>query len=147
MRALTRGEPSLSPVRFSTGVYFPLFQSKQEGSKTTNQSLASERLVYKYRQQRGCGPLPRSLDPTKPTLSYLLINVACFYPFLKVTATMDVEKLHVVLQQSFSADANLRVPAEETVRNLKHSKGATTLLLQVASEKQVSVRAVRSPEF
>jgi hypothetical protein len=60
---------------------------------------------------------------------------------------MDVEKLHVVLQQSFSADANLRVPAEETVRNLKHSKGATTLLLQVASEKQVSVRAVRSPEF
>jgi hypothetical protein len=59
---------------------------------------------------------------------------------------MDVEKLHVVLQQSFSADANLRVPAEENVRNLKHIKGATTLLLQVASEKQVSVRVVRSPE-
>jgi hypothetical protein len=58
---------------------------------------------------------------------------------------MDVEQLHVVLQQSFSPDANLRVPAEETIRNLKHIKGATTLLLQVAAEKQVSVRSVRSP--
>jgi hypothetical protein len=51
---------------------------------------------------------------------------------------MDVERLHVVLQQSFSPDANLRVPAEETVRNLKHLKGATVLLLQVAAETQVS---------
>lgn len=51
---------------------------------------------------------------------------------------MDVEQLHVVLQQSFSPDANLRVPAEETIRNLKHVKGSTTLLLQVAAEKQVS---------
>jgi hypothetical protein len=58
---------------------------------------------------------------------------------------MDVEQLHVVLQQSFSPDANLRVPAEENIRNLKHIKGATTLLLQVAAEKQVSVRSVRSP--
>lgn len=51
---------------------------------------------------------------------------------------MDVEQLHIVLQQSFSPDGSLRVPAEETVRNLKHVKGATTLLLQVAAEKQVS---------
>ena len=52
--------------------------------------------------------------------------------------TMDVEQLHVVLQQSFSPDASLRDPAEETIRNLKHVKGATKLLLQVAAEKQVS---------
>ena len=51
---------------------------------------------------------------------------------------MDVEQLHVVLQQSFSPDANLRVPAEATIRNLKHTKGSTVLLLQVVSEKQVS---------
>jgi len=50
---------------------------------------------------------------------------------------MDVEQLHVVLQQSFSPDANLRGPAEETIRNLKHIKGATVHLLQVAAEKQV----------
>ena len=52
---------------------------------------------------------------------------------------MDVEKLHVVLQQSFSPDAGLRGPAEETIRNLKHVKGATIMLLQVAAEKQVSL--------
>ena len=51
---------------------------------------------------------------------------------------MDVEQLHVVLQQSFSPDSNLRVPAEATIRNLKHIKGSTVLLLQVAAEKQVS---------
>jgi len=50
---------------------------------------------------------------------------------------MDVERLHVVLQQSFSPDASLRVPAEETIRNLKHVKGSTTLLLKIAAEKQV----------
>jgi hypothetical protein len=50
---------------------------------------------------------------------------------------MDVEQLHVVLQQSFSPDASLRGPAEETIRNLKHIKGATIMLLQVAAEKQV----------
>jgi importin-7 len=50
---------------------------------------------------------------------------------------MDVERLHVVLQQSFSPDANLRGPAEEMIRNLKHVKGSTSLLLQVAAEKQV----------
>lgn len=48
-----------------------------------------------------------------------------------------VEQLHVVLQQSFSPDASLRGPAEETIRNLKHVPGATQLLLQIASEKQV----------
>jgi hypothetical protein len=50
---------------------------------------------------------------------------------------MDVEKLHIVLQQSFSPDATLRDPAEETIRNLKHIKGATIMLLQVTAEKQV----------
>ena len=51
---------------------------------------------------------------------------------------MNAEQLHVVLQQSFSPDAALRGPAEETIRNLKHIKGATIMLLQVAAEKQVS---------
>jgi len=50
---------------------------------------------------------------------------------------MDAEQLHVILQQSFSADANVRKPAEETIRNLKHVPGTTQLLLQVAAEKQV----------
>jgi hypothetical protein len=54
---------------------------------------------------------------------------------------MDAEKLHLVLQQSFSPDANLRGPAEETIRNLKHIKGATVMLLQVAAEKQVCLGA------
>ena len=53
---------------------------------------------------------------------------------------MDVEQLHVVLQQSFSADAATRKPAEETVRNLKNLPGAVVLLLQVAAEKQVRRR-------
>ena len=59
--------------------------------------------------------------------------------------SMDVETLHVVLQQSFSPDANLRVPAEATIRNLKHIKGTTVLLLQVAAEKQVSMLLVVRP--
>lgn len=50
---------------------------------------------------------------------------------------MDVEALHVTLQQSFSPDASLRDPAEERIRNLKHVKGATVMLLLVVSEKQV----------
>ena len=50
---------------------------------------------------------------------------------------MDVEQLHVVLQHSFSADAAVRNPAEETIRNLKNLAGASQLLLQVAAEKQV----------
>lgn len=50
---------------------------------------------------------------------------------------MDVEQLHVVLQQSFSADANVRKPAEETIRNLKHLPGSVQLLLLVAAENQV----------
>jgi hypothetical protein len=57
---------------------------------------------------------------------------------------MDVEQLHVILQQSFSPDASLRNPAEETVRNLKHLKGAVILLMQVAAEKKVSVRSERT---
>lgn len=50
---------------------------------------------------------------------------------------MDVEQLHVVLQQSFSADAAVRKPAEDTIRNLKNLPGSVVLLLQVAAEKQV----------
>lgn len=50
---------------------------------------------------------------------------------------MDVEQLHIVLQQSFSADAAARKPAEETIRNLKNLPGSVQLLLQVAAEKQV----------
>lgn len=49
----------------------------------------------------------------------------------------NVEQLHVVLQQSFSPDANLRGPAEENIRNLKNIPGSTTLLLKIAAEKQV----------
>lgn len=51
----------------------------------------------------------------------------------------NVEQLHVVLQQSFSPDVNLRGPAEETIRNLKNLPGSTTSLLKIASEKQVSM--------
>lgn len=49
----------------------------------------------------------------------------------------NVEHLHLVLQQSFSPDVNLRGPAEETIRNLKSIPGSTTSLLKIASEKQV----------
>jgi hypothetical protein len=70
--------------------------------------------------------------------------------YKRTMATMDAERLHVVLQQSFSPDVNLRGPAEEIIRNLKHLKGATTLLLKIAAEKQVSIpqvedRKTRSP--
>ena len=51
----------------------------------------------------------------------------------------NVEQLHVILQQSFSPDANLRGPAEEAIRNLKNVPGSTTLLLKIAGEKQVRV--------
>jgi hypothetical protein len=57
---------------------------------------------------------------------------------------MDVEQLHVVLQQSFSSDAAVRKPAEETIRNLKTVPGAVTLLLTVAQEKQVRANEGRS---
>ena len=50
---------------------------------------------------------------------------------------MDTEQLHVALQHSFSPDASIRSPAEATIKNLKHVKGAVTMLLQVAAEKQV----------
>eukprot|EP00559_Dactyliosolen_fragilissimus_P005157 CAMPEP_0184857384 /NCGR_PEP_ID=MMETSP0580-20130426/2545_1 /TAXON_ID=1118495 /ORGANISM="Dactyliosolen fragilissimus" /LENGTH=1039 /DNA_ID=CAMNT_0027352953 /DNA_START=55 /DNA_END=3174 /DNA_ORIENTATION=+ len=50
---------------------------------------------------------------------------------------MNTESLHVILQQSFSPDAKLRDPAEKTIKNLKHVKSATIMLLQVAAEKQV----------
>lgn len=51
--------------------------------------------------------------------------------------TINVEELHLVLQQSFSPDAAVRNPAELTVRNLKHIPGAVPALLRVASELQV----------
>lgn len=50
---------------------------------------------------------------------------------------MNTEQLHVALQQSFSPDANLRLPAEETIKNLKHIPGASKMLLEIASERQV----------
>eukprot|EP00979_Chaetoceros_neogracilis_P016432 scaffold8025_cov188-Chaetoceros_neogracile.AAC.2 len=50
---------------------------------------------------------------------------------------MNTELLHVALQQSFCPDANLRVPAERTIKNLKHIPGASKMLLEIASEKQV----------
>jgi hypothetical protein len=53
------------------------------------------------------------------------------------TINMDVEQLHIILQQSFASEANVRQPAEEIIRHLKHIPGATVLLLQVVSEKQV----------
>jgi len=51
---------------------------------------------------------------------------------------MDTQALHVALQQSFSADASLRDPAEKAIKDLKYVKGAPCMLLQVAAEKQVS---------
>ena len=50
---------------------------------------------------------------------------------------MNTEQLHIALQQSFSPDANLRLPAEETIKNLKHIPGASKMLLEIASERQV----------
>lgn len=49
---------------------------------------------------------------------------------------MDVEQLYQVLQASFSADANIRNPATETIKNLKTLKGSTLMLLRVVAEKQ-----------
>jgi len=57
--------------------------------------------------------------------------------YYNIGTNMDVEQLHVVLQQSFSAEAAVRKPAEETIRNLKNLPGAVQMLLQVAAEKQV----------
>ena len=57
----------------------------------------------------------------------------------------SVEQLHIVLQQSFSPDVNQRGPAEEAIRNLKNVHGSTTLLLKIASEKQVSEIVAGSP--
>lgn len=57
---------------------------------------------------------------------------------------MDVEALHVALQQSFSPDANLRGPAEETIKNLKYVPGATQMLLKVTAEKQVNSHTVKN---
>lgn len=51
--------------------------------------------------------------------------------------TMNVEELHVVLLQSFSAEASVRHPAEATIRNLKHIPGSVPALIRVASELQV----------
>ena len=53
---------------------------------------------------------------------------------------MNTENLHISLQQSFSADANLRLPAEQIIKNLKHVSGSTKMLLEIATEKQVNIR-------
>jgi hypothetical protein len=50
---------------------------------------------------------------------------------------MNTEDLHIALQQSFSADGNIRKPAEEIIKNLKNIPGASQMLLEIASEKQV----------
>ena len=50
---------------------------------------------------------------------------------------MNTEALHIALQQSFSADGNIRQPAEEIIKNLKNIPGAPQMLLEIASEKQV----------
>jgi len=50
---------------------------------------------------------------------------------------MNVESLHLALQQSFSADSHIRQPAENIIKNLKKVEGAVTLPLQVVAEKQV----------
>uniref|UniRef100_A0A7S3QJN0 Importin N-terminal domain-containing protein n=1 Tax=Chaetoceros debilis TaxID=122233 RepID=A0A7S3QJN0_9STRA len=50
---------------------------------------------------------------------------------------MNTEALHVALQQSFSPDANLRLPAEKNIKNLKNVPGAAKMLLEIAAEQQV----------
>lgn len=50
---------------------------------------------------------------------------------------MNTEALHVALQQSFSPDANLRLPAEKNIKNLKNVPGAAKMLLEIATEQQV----------
>ena len=50
---------------------------------------------------------------------------------------MDVESLHLALQQSFSAVSHIRQPEEKILKNLKKVEGAVTSLLQVVAEKQV----------
>ena len=78
----------------------------------------------------------------EPAAFFVLVSLLTSKNKKFTMAAMDVERLHVVLQQSFSPDANLRVPAEETIRNLKHVKGSTTLLLKIAAEKQVSIQSL-----
>jgi hypothetical protein len=46
--------------------------------------------------------------------------------------------LHIALQQSFSPDPNLRLPAEQAIKNLKHVPGSPKMLLEIANEKQVN---------
>jgi hypothetical protein len=50
---------------------------------------------------------------------------------------MNTENLHLALQQSFSPDPNLRLPAEKIIKELKHVDGASSMLLQITAEKQV----------
>ena len=52
---------------------------------------------------------------------------------------MNTEALHIALQQSFSPDASLRLPAEQHIKNLKLIPGATQMLLEIAAEKQVRI--------
>lgn len=60
---------------------------------------------------------------------------------------MNVEQLHVVLQSTFSADATIRRPAEETLKGLKNIPGSVKFLLQVAEEKQVCWLLLVCPSY
>lgn len=51
---------------------------------------------------------------------------------------INVEDLHIALQQSFSPDPNIRGPSEELIKHLKYVPGATIMLLQVTAEQQVN---------
>ena len=82
----------------------------------------------------------------RQTLTHHLVFTASFISLFEAIITfsdtyvqsmMNVEQLHVVLQQSFSPDAAVRKPAEDTIRNLKNIQGSVQLLLQVMAEKQV----------
>ena len=50
---------------------------------------------------------------------------------------MDVESLHLALQQSFSAVSHICQPEEKIIKNLKKVHVAVTLLLQVVAENKV----------
>ena len=69
-------------------------------------------------------------------------------PTSAVTSTVisppliNVEDLHIALQQSFSPDPNIRGPSEELIKHLKYVPGATVMLLQVTAEKQVNIYVI-----
>ena len=58
-----------------------------------------------------------------------------------------VEQLHLALQQSFSPDASLRDPAEESIKHLKFVPGSTQMLMHIIGEQQVGAGVSSSPRF